>query len=78
MLVSFILEVQSRFLNTGKIISSAEALSPRQEYFSDVNSCLLREERMGEGTGAATLEDDMGVGILLTERGPKGSADVPQ
>lgn len=76
MLVSFILEEQSRFLNTGKITSSAEAISPRQENFPDVNSHLLREERMGERTGAATLVCDMGMGILLTERGPKGLAGV--
>lgn len=69
MLVSFILEEQSRFLNTGKIISSAEAFSLRQEYFPDINSYLLREERMGEGMGAATLVHDLGWGILVTERG---------
>lgn len=67
MLVSFILEEQSRFLNTGKNISSAEGISPRQEYFPDVNSYLLREERVGGGMGAATLVHDMGRGTLLTE-----------
>lgn len=61
----FILEEQSRFLNTSKITSSAEAISLRHEYFPEVNSYLLREERMGEGAGAAAVVHDVGTGILL-------------
>lgn len=65
MLVFFILEEQSRFLNTTKITSSTEAISLRHECFPEVNSYLLREERVGEGAGAAAVVHDVGVGILL-------------
>lgn len=61
----FILEEQSRFLNTSKITSSAEAISLRHEYFPEVSSCLLREETMGEGAEAAAVVHDVGMGILL-------------
>lgn len=61
----FILEEQSRFLNTSKIISSAEAISLRHEYFPEVNNYLLRDERMEEGAGAAAAAHDVGMGILL-------------
>lgn len=33
---------------------------------------------MGEGTGAASLVHDLGMGILVSERGPKSLAGVPQ
>lgn len=65
LILVFILEEQNRFLNTSRITSSAVAISLRPEYLPEVNSYLLREERMRERAGAAAVVRDVGMGILL-------------